>query len=158
VIFAFGAHPTEPLIVYGDNYGTFYAQWFSHEGFGRTKKIVDKIQSGNSVCFINEGRTLLLGGSGYVQLYKYEDGKFLLEQEMSTAVRHLVWIESKQVLAINQGMHGVALYQLSDGKLTTLERVPTELAVQHLAFSNTFKEMAVLFQEQTQLSIYAIDC
>src|SRR5205823_7240448 len=63
---AFAAHPSESLIAYGDNYGTFHAHSFDQNGFGKATKIVGKERKGSRLEFDRAGKMLMLGGMGYL--------------------------------------------------------------------------------------------
>jgi hypothetical protein len=107
---AFAAHHTEPLVVYGDNFGTFHAHRFSAEGFGKATKIATRERKASRIEFLHGGATLLIGGMGFLETYRYENGKFTLLHSLPIAVRDFACDADGKLILVNQGMHGMAAY------------------------------------------------
>ena len=143
---AFAAHPEEPLIAYGDNYGGFFAQEFSAGGFGKTRQIDARGHKAGALEFIDSGRGLLIGGTGYLSAYAYESGKFSKRHEVSAAVRDFAWVPHERALVVNQGMHGVSLYRLGETGFTPWGAAVTcgAAAVDTLAVSRDLGAIAML--------------
>jgi hypothetical protein len=114
---AFAAHPTEPLIAYGDNNGDFHLHEVGADGFGKARKLASKGRKASALEFIDGGETLLIGGFGYLGVYGREGAIYALRHEVTPAVRSFVWMEMDRVVVVNQGMHGISLYRLEDGRL-----------------------------------------
>jgi hypothetical protein len=146
---AFAAHPKEPLIVYGDNFGEFFAQQFSADGFGKTRKIDAQGRKASTLEFIDSGHALVIGGTGYLCVYAYAGGKFTKQHEMSSvAVRNFNWVPEKRVLVLNQGIHGVSLYQVDEPGFTPCGTVKYGWAVDTLAVSQDLRAIAMLEKPQ----------
>ena len=142
---AFAAHPEEPLIAYGDNYGGFFAQEFSAGGFGKTRGIGAHGRKAGALEFIDSGRGLLVGGTGYLSAYAYESGEFSKRHEVSAAVRDFAWVPHERALVVNQGMHGVSLYRLGETGFTPCGAVTCgAAAVDTLAVSRDLGAIAML--------------
>jgi len=141
-VLAFAAHPTETLLVYGDNAGTFHAHRFDQTGFGKASKIASKERKASQVEFAADGKSLLIGGMGYLSAFKYDGGKFSETQNLPIAVREFAWIEPANRVFVNQGMHGISAYQYDDKGFTKLADLQPGQPVQQMVASEDGKFIA----------------
>lgn len=153
---AFVAHPTESLIVYGDNAGTFHAHRFDATGFGKATKIAARERKASRLEFVNAGGTLLIGGMGYLASYSYANDKFAPAHEVSTSVRDFTWLPETATVLVNQGLHGVTAYRYDQSGFNKLGGFKPEGAVQQIAISACGRYLAVSFQESSNLNVYAV--
>jgi hypothetical protein len=153
---AFCAHPNEPLIAYGDNYGTFHAHRFTETGFAKSSKIAAKERNASRVEFVNGGNTLALGGMGYLATYSYIGGKFAPMHEVSIAVHDFLWLDDGAILLVNGGLHGVSAYRYDRAGFTKLGAVKPEGAAQQIAISSCRRYLAATMQESPQVPVYQI--
>ncbi|MFT3787760.1 MAG: hypothetical protein QM770_16585 [Tepidisphaeraceae bacterium] len=150
----FAAHPTEPLVVYGDNFGTFTAHRFEPTAFGKATKVVAKERNASRAEFVDGGTKLLLGGMGYLALFGYEGGKFTPLHEVSVAVRDFLVIDAQTVL-VNHGMNGVSLYRYAGGFTKLADATPGDPA--HIvAVAPGGKQFAVTHQGVPKISVYRV--
>jgi hypothetical protein len=153
---AFCAHPTEMLLAYGDNYGTFHAHRFDTTKFGKATKIVAKERKASRVEFTRTGTMLTIGGMGYLATYAYAAGKFTPKHEVSISVRDFVWLDDERIL-VNQGLHGLSAYRYDDaGGFTKLAAVKPEGTVQQVSVSKCRGFLAATDQESLSVRVYAI--
>ncbi len=150
----FGAHPKDGLIVYGDNYGTFHAQRFTAEGFGKASKIATKDRKASQVEFVRNGRVLLIGGMGYLETYSYEAGKFGPLHQLSISVRDFIWVEDLELLWVNQGMHGVSVFRYDANGFDKLAEVKPEGALKQIAVSRDGRYLAATDQTSGKVVLY----
>jgi hypothetical protein len=153
---AFAAHPTESLIAYGDNAGTFHAHKFDQTKFGKATKIAAKDRKASRLEFINAGQMLVIGGMGYLASYSYTAGKFAPLHEISISVRDFTWLEDQNLILVNQGMHGISAFSHDTTGFTKLAEIKTGAAVQQIAVSKCQNYLAASFQESPDLFIYSI--
>lgn len=150
----FAAHPSEPLIVYGDNAGTFHAHRFDGNGFGKASKIASRQRKASRIEFLENGQKLMIGGMGYLVAFSYSDGKFVPVHEASTAVRDFVLACDERVVLVNQGLHGVTAYN-SDG-LARAGAIEPQISAREIAVSDDWRYLAVALQDSTAINIYEI--
>jgi hypothetical protein len=154
---AFAAHPTEKLIVYGDNYGTFHAHRFDETAFGRANKIADKPRKASRVEFVSSGQVMMAGGMGYLASYSYAAGKFTPRHEISIPVRDFACVQDGELLLVNQGMHGIAAYHHDQNGITKLADTKTEEPVGQIAVSHCLRYLAATAQGSARVAIYAMN-
>ena len=140
---AFAGHPTEPLIAYGDNAGTFHAQRFDESGFGKAAKIVTKERKASRLEFSADGTSLMLGGMGYLTSLAYEKSKFTVRHEISIAVKDFVWDEASGHVFVNQGLHGVSVFKYSEAGFVKVGEIKPVGGVQQMSVSDDAKHLAV---------------
>ena len=153
---AFAAHPTEGVIAYGDNFGTFHAQRFEAAAFGKASKIIAKDRKASRLEFVKNGSLLIIGGMGYLQTFSYADGKFSQLHETSIAVRDFLWLNDGQLVLVNQGMHGIAALRYDENGFSKLADVKPAGAVQQIAASTDAKYVAVTDQDSPVVSVYEL--
>jgi hypothetical protein len=153
---AFAAHPSESLLAYGDNYGTFHAHRFDQSAFGKAAKIAAKDRKASRLDFINGGKTLLIGGMGYLATFSYVAGKFTLAHELAIPVRDFISPDDGQLIFVNQGLHGVTAYRNTPTGFTKLADLQPDAAVQQIALSHCRRYLALTFQQSPNVSIYSI--
>ncbi len=153
---AFAAHPTENLIAYGDNAGTFHAQRFDAEGFGKASKIVAKDRKASQLDFVRNGRVLVIGGMGYLETHSYDSGKFALLHQVAIPVRDFAWTRDGELVLVNQGLHGAAAYRYEASGFTKLGEVKPNGAVRQLAVSVCGQYLALSEQDSADISVYEI--
>lgn len=155
-VLAFAAHPTEGVIAYGDNFGTFHAQRFDAGKFGKATRIIVKERKASRLEFAKDGSKLMIGGMGYLQTCSYTDGRFATLHETSIAVRDFVWIEDAQLVLVNQGMHGITALRYDDKGFTKLGELKPPGAIQQLAAATDGKFIAVSDQDSGAISVYEL--
>jgi hypothetical protein len=153
---AFAAHPDEPLIAYGDNYGTFHVHRFDENGFGKATKIAAKERKASRLEFVDAGRMLVIGGMGYLATYAYSGGQFAPVHEVSMAVRDFLWLGKGELVLVNQGLHGVGAYGHDAGGFARLGEVQPQGAVQQIAVSRCLRYLAASSQDSGSVSVYAM--
>jgi hypothetical protein len=154
---AFAAHPAEPLIVYGDNNGTFTAHRFGPTKFGKATKIAEKERKASQIGFIAGGTKLLIGGMGYLATFAYEEKQFSPLHEVSAPVRDFRVADHGQTIVVNQGMHGVSIYRCDEtGRLTKQAEVKPPGPVQFVAASADLKHLAATHTGVARVSVYSI--
>lgn len=152
---AFCAHPTDTLVVYGDNYGNFHSHQFSNDGFGKAHKITAKNHKASAVEFI-DGSILLIGGMGYLETYAYTGGKFSLLHAVVGPVRDFVWNRKQKTIFVNQGIHGVMAYGYSTSAgFSKLGCVQVSSAVNQMAISECGGYLAVSSQSSSEVTAFA---
>jgi hypothetical protein len=156
-VLAFAAHPHEPFIVYGDNYGDFFSHQVGTEEFGKTAKIAGHERKASQVDFIDDGNTLILGGMGYLAVYKYAAGMFVLSHEHASAVRAFSWLEWKRLLVVNNGMHGVSVLALTDAGFSLVSELETDGTVHALATSADGSLVGILYQGTGRFAIHSLE-
>ena len=149
---AFAAHPHESLIAYGDNAGDFHAQLFAADGFGKASKIAAKKRKASRLEFSADGRSLMIGGMGYLASLAYEAGKFHPVHETALAVRDFVVLEGGGLVVVNQGMHGIAAYRHDESGFTQIGSVGT--AVREILVSTCSRYLAALAQDSASVFVY----
>lgn len=150
----FAAHPSDPLIVYGDNAGNFHAHRFDANGFGKAGKIAAKRRKASRIEFLENGQKLMIGGMGYLVALSYAGGKFVPVHEASTPVRDFVLACDEKVVLVNQGLHGVTAYN-SDG-LAKVGALEPQISVREIAVSGDGRYLTVTLQDSTAINIYQI--
>jgi hypothetical protein len=153
---AFAAHPTEGVIAYGDNFGTFHAQRFDAVAFGKASKIIAKDRKASRLEFVKEGSILVIGGMGYLQTLSYADGNFTPLHETSVAVRDFLWLNDGALVLVNQGMHGIAALRYDENGFSKLADLKPGSTVQQIAASTDAKYIAITDQESPVVSIYEL--
>jgi hypothetical protein len=150
----FAAHPSESLLVYGDNYGTFTAHRFDAGAFGKASKIAEKERKASQVEFIDNGQTLLIGGMGYLATYAYDGNKFSPLHEVSTSVRDFIVASDSQTIVVNQGLHGVSLYRHDASGFSKQADVKPAEPVQFAVASKDLKHLAITHQNLPNVTVY----
>jgi hypothetical protein len=153
---AFAAHPEEGLIAYGDNYGTFHAQRFDADGFGKAGKIVAKDRKASRLEFFDDGRTLAIGGMGYLETYAYDGKKFTPAHHIETSVRDFVWLNEGQLVLVNGGTNGIAAFAYDSNGFTKLASVRPEGPVNQIAVAGCGGYLAVTEQDRPILAVYEL--
>lgn len=153
---AFAAHPSEKLIAYGDNYGNFHSHRFNADGFGKTKKIVAMPYKASALEFIDDGRQLLIGGTGYLAGYAFAENAFAEQHRMSGPVRDFQWHAASRIVFVNQGIHGVAAFHYDNSGFTKVAAVSPEGAVQKMVVSRCARYLAVTLHNSPIVSVYSI--
>ena len=153
---AFAAHPTEPLIAYGDNFGDFHAHRFAGTQFARSNKIAAKERKASRIEFLQNGGLLMIGGMGYLATYRYADGKFTPLHDTSTSVRDFVVTNDGEHVYVNQGMNGLTVYRYDASGFTKLAATKPGGAIQQIAVSMDRTRVAMTFQDDPTISVYAI--
>ena len=160
---AFAAHPSEPLIVYGDNYGLFHAHQIGPEKFGKAAKIADKQRKASRVEFSGDGRLLFVGGMGYLTAFSYVDGKFAAtSHELPIPLRDFHWHDERHLVLVNQGMHGLAAYGYdpagaAGGFAKLADAMPSAGPVNQTAVSSDGRLAAATIQSSQTVNVYAIE-
>lgn len=134
---AFAAHPTEPVIAYGDNYGGLFLQELSAAGFGKARKLEAQPRAVNDLLFIDGGARLVAGGMGFLASYAWNEGRPAKEHEVSIAVRELVWSPVDRILTVNQGLQGISRYRVDAAGFTRLDHAKLAWAVDRLAVAGS---------------------
>ena len=153
---AFAAHPTERLLAYGDNYGEFHVQRYETTGFGRARKIASKERKASRLEFIDSGRTLLIGGLGYLEAYSYDGARFVSKQALSVAVRDFICLPAIGMALINHGLHGISAYRYDGNEFSLVGSVRPGGAVDQLAVSGCGRYAAMTLQESASIQIYRL--
>jgi hypothetical protein len=153
---AFAAHPSEGLLAYGDNYGTFHAHRFGENGFGKATKIVAKDRKASRVEFAAGGTNLVIGGMGYLAAYSYTAGKFAPMHEVSISVRDFISVNDGELIFVNQGTNGVTVYQHGASGFSQLCTMKPPEPVQKISVSKCQKYLAVTSQDSANVAIYSI--
>jgi hypothetical protein len=143
-VLALAAHPAEPLIAYGDNNGDFHLHEVGPDGFGKARKLAGKGRKASALEFLDGGETLLLGGLGYLSVYGREGNTYALRHEVTPAVRGFAWAEMARTVVVNQGMHGLSLYRLVDGRLEPCGSYKPPQPIDVLAVAADLGSIAVL--------------
>ena len=151
---AFAAHPHETLIAYGDNAGDFHAQRFAADGFGKASKIAAKQRKASRLEFSADGRSLMIGGMGYLASLAYDSGKFRPLHETALAVRDFILLGDGGLVLINQGMHGIAAYRDDESGFTKIGGVGS--AVREILVSTCSRYLAALAQDSSDVFVYEI--
>jgi hypothetical protein len=152
----FAAHPTETLLAYGDNYGAFHLHRFDANGFGKASKLAEKERKASAVEFAQRGERIIIGGMGYLSAFAYADGKATLLHETSTSVRDFALLGDGQHIAVNQGLHGIALYSFSDNGFEKLADATAGGPVNQIGVSDDGKFVAVTRQDRSDVSVFAV--
>jgi hypothetical protein len=151
----FAAHPSEALLVYGDNHGTFTAHRFDAGAFGKASKIADKERKASAAEFIDNGTKLLIGGMGYLATFAYDGKKFSPLHELSTSVRDFIVGSDGQTIVVNHGLHGVSIYRYDATGFSKQAEVKPPEPVQFAIVSRDFKHLAVTHQNLPKVTVYA---
>jgi hypothetical protein len=152
---AYAAHPSESMIAYGDNAGTFHAHRFDQTGFGKAFKIAAKERNASRVEFAQSGKLLIAGGMGYLATFNYDGKKFEPLHDVSTSVRDFVCGDDAKLILVNQGMHGVAAYRDGPEGLTKVGALATGSPVNRICVSDCMGYLAVASQDPS-VSLYSI--
>lgn len=152
----FAGHPSESLIVYGDNYGTFTAHRFTPIEFGKASKIAEKERKASQAEFIDDGKKLLIGGMGYLMAFAYDGKKFSPLHEVSIPVRDFIVASDGQTLIVNQGLHGVSIYREDESGFTKQAEVKPPDPIQFAVVSNDMNYLAVTHNGAARVTIYSI--
>jgi hypothetical protein len=155
-VLAYAAHPGDPFIVYGDNSGDFFSHHVGTSEFGKTSRIAGHGRKASQVDFIDDGKTLVIGGMGYLATYSYENGKFSVVHEESSAVRSFCWLKHSRFMVVNKGIHGVSVLRLSESGFSQVADLPTEGAVHALAPSADGAHLGLIFQNSEIVSVYSL--
>jgi hypothetical protein len=153
---AFAAHPTEPMIAYGDNGGTFHLHRFGETGFGKASKFAARERKASRVEFVQSGQTLIVGGMGYLETYVSTGGKFVLSHGVAIAVRDFVCVNDGAAIFVNQGMQGISVYQHDANGFQTSGSVPSAGAVNQMVVSGCGRFLAITRQESAEVCVYRI--
>ena len=153
---AFAAHPTEALLAYGDNYGTFHSHRFDASGFGKASKVAAKERKASRLEFVDCGKMLVIGGTGYLATYSYAGGKFSPVQEIPIPVRDFIWADEGKLVLVNQGMHGVTAYRYDAAGFAKLCEFKPGGAVQQMALSKDLKHLAITMQDSGGIWVYEV--
>lgn len=151
---AFAANPSEPVLVYVDNYGSSFAHEFSSTKFGKARKIDAWEHAGRAIEFANAGRTLVVGGMGHLAAYQFDGKKFSKTHEVSVAVRDLIWVEEQGVLLVNQGMHGLSFYRLDEGRFTPWGTLKQDGPLHRVAASKNLQYLAAIEHNSPKVCVY----
>ncbi|KAF0814913.1 hypothetical protein IGB42_00969 [Andreprevotia sp. IGB-42] len=149
----FCAHPSETLLVYGDNYGSFHAHHFSENGFGSARKIASRDNKAGAVEFIDP-QTLLLGGTGYLAAFAYRESRFQLMHELSMPVRDFTWNQPSNRLFVNQGLHGIAVLDYTSNGFSQCACLKPPYPVNQIAVSKCGNWIAASSQSAASVSIF----
>lgn len=152
----FGAHPSEPLLAYGDNFGTFHAHRFDPAQFGKAGKFAAKERNAARVEFVRSGEVLVLGGMGYLATYSYTGGKFSPGHEIAIPVRDFAWLNDGVTVLVNQGMHGVSAYRLGADGFQKLGAMKPEGTVKQISVSTCGQFLAATDQESATIRVFRI--
>lgn len=155
-VLAFAAHPTEPLVAYGDNAGTFHAHRFDDGKFGKATKIAARERKASRVEFVAGGTMVVVGGMGYLATYSYVGGKFAPGHQVSVAVRDFIWADDGKLVLVNHGLNGISAYAYGEGGFSKLAEVKVSGGANQIALSADMKHLASTGQEGPGLSVYAI--
>lgn len=153
---AFAAHPTQNLIAYGDNAGTFHVQRFTPEGFGKASKVAVKERPASRVEFVDEGQMLVIGGMGYLETYSHAADKFAPLHQTSIAVRDFLWIDNGNCVLVNQGMHGITAYRYDSTGFAKIGAVVPGSIARQMALSARNDFLALSDQDSGQIHIFGI--
>jgi hypothetical protein len=153
---ACAAHPSESLMAYGDNSGVFHAHRFNESSFGKAGKIADKQRKASRLDFMDGGKTLLVGGMGYLASFTYSGGKFTAAHEIAISVRDFICVDDGRLLFVNQGLHGVSVYRYGEAGFDKLGELQPDQAVQQVAVSSCRQYLGLSFQESPGVNIYAV--
>jgi hypothetical protein len=149
----FTAHPSEPLIVYGDNYGTFHAHRFEATAFGKAHKIAEKQRNANRAEFFANGTKLAIGGMGYLATLAYDGKKFAPLHELSVPVRDFL-CRQDDLFFVNHGMHGFATYRYGSSGFTRLAEGKPAEPIEHLVLSADLKHLAVTHKDMPKVTLF----
>lgn len=144
------------MIAYGDNFGNVHTHEFSEAGFGRASKVDAKGRNANAIEFLDEGEALLVGGTGYLSLYRKAGKKWRLQSETTTAVRGFCWVPSSRVAVVNRGMHGVIRYAIRDAGFEAIDSLAGPEPIERIATTPNGEFVAATLQRSGKvLSISA---
>lgn len=150
---AFAGHPELNVLAYGDNFGTFHLQRFDMTGFGKASKIVALDRKASRLEWIEGGRILAIGGMGYLETYSFDSDKFSLINKVESPVRDFVWVAEKQLVMVNQGMHGIAAYRYDSNGFAKIASVQAG-CVQQIAVAAGATHVLATDQESSRVSIF----
>jgi hypothetical protein len=153
---AFAAHPSEPMVVYGDNYGTFHAHRFDDKGFSKASKIVAKERKASRLEFTSAGAGLIVGGMGYLSAFSYGGGKFAPTAEVSTSVRDFVCLNDGKSILVNQGMNGIAAFGFGASGFVPRGAIKPSEAVKQICVSRCGNYLAATGQESSNVGVFSI--
>jgi Tol biopolymer transport system component len=106
------------------------------------------------VEFIHGGDILAIGGMGYLATYSFDATNFTPLHEVSIAVRDFVWLETRDIVIVNQGVHGVAAYRYGDAGFKKLGEVKAGEQVGQLAVSPDGQYIAVTLAQSGGAAVY----
>lgn len=149
----FAAHPKAPRIAYGDNYGNFHLHDFSDAGFGKASKLDAKLRKASEVEFIDDGEALLVGGMGYLSLYRSAGRKWSLQCETTAAVRSFLWIRSSRLVIVNQGMHGISRYAIGEAGFEKVDSISNLPPIDRIAASPSGDLVAASLLQSGQVAL-----
>ena len=153
---AFAGHPTESMIVYGDNAGSFHAHRFDATGWGKASKIAARGRKASRAEFGRGGELLVIGGMGYLATYGYAGGKFVLRHEVEMPVRDFLWIDDGGLVLVNQGLHGVAAYRYGEAGFQQIGKFEAAGAVRQMALSACGRYLGVMVEEMAGVGVYEV--
>jgi hypothetical protein len=153
---AFAAHPSETLIVYGDNAGNFHAHKFDSTAFGKASKIAAKQRKASRVEFTQDGQRLFIGGMGYLASYSYSGGKFTSLHDVSIPVADFCLAKDGNLILVNQGLHGVCAYQYDSNGFVKISALETPGATPQISLSICSGYLTVLTQDSASCNLYEI--
>ncbi len=141
----FAAHPSEPLLFYGDNAGDFTQHALTPDGFGKATTLA-KLERKASACLVRaNGSRVLLGGMGYLQQVPVGAKAGANCGQCATTVRSLHAVDDRRVL-VNAGMQGLAMVSCTDESLKVEARADLEAPVHQMAVTTDQRTIAVLHQ------------
>ncbi len=154
---AFAAHPSEMLIAYGDNAGVFYGHRFDASGFGKASKLADKQRNANCVEFVDNGKMLVVAGTGYLSTFAFDGSKISPAHDVSISARDFLWLDDGAMVIVNQGLHGIAVYRYATDGFSKVGEIKPTFAVEKVAVSSCRKFLAATSQDAAGISVYRID-
>lgn len=141
----FAAHPTEPLLFYGDSAGDFVQHALTADGFGKAVTLA-KLERKASACLVRaNGSRVLLGGMGYLQQVPVGAKPGVHCGQYATTVRSLHAVDDRRVL-VNAGMQGLAMVSCTDESLAVEARADLEAPVHQMAVTPDQRTVAVVHQ------------
>jgi hypothetical protein len=113
---SFAAHPTEPILYYGTNYGHLVSVPVPGDGFGRQGKLVQLERLVGSIRVNSVGNRLYIGGLGQMMIIGFKHGKpeVLHDAEIACGGPELF---CGRWLLVNQGLHAFKIFDVSDDRL-----------------------------------------
>lgn len=157
VVLAYAAHPTEQLIAYGDNFGVFHLHTLMPTGLGKATKLVDKTRNANRIEFVRDGKTIILGGMGYLSALIYKDGKAAPLHDAAVSVRDFSWHADGKLIVVNQGLHGVSIFSHDESGFAKLADATPDGPVHQTAVSTDLRFVAFSRQDSACVGVYAIE-
>lgn len=144
-VLTFAAHPTLPLVFYGDNAGAFAMHALTDDGFARAATIAKLERKASHILVRANGTHLLLGGMGYLTQVVIGGKAARQAGSCMVTVRSLHALDADHVL-VNAGLQGLALVRCADASLDVQWRADVGEPVHQLAVARDQCTIAMVHQ------------